>query len=97
MGDFGFEGSDEEDALDDEELATLRDAGVLATVKSKGKSRRKSTGSASKHVIFVSNENEGEQRVSKDNTVILSPCSSKLPTASITVHISADKSITNPR
>jgi hypothetical protein len=60
MGNDGLRGSDEEDALDAEELDVLRAAGVLPPVRSKGNRGRKSTGSNSKHVVFVSNDEEGE-------------------------------------
>ena len=53
------DGSNGEDALDHEELEVLRAAGVLPPTKSKGKGRRKSTNS-SKHVVFVSNDEEGQ-------------------------------------
>lgn len=53
-------GSNEEDVLDDEELEVLQAASVLPTAKSKEKGRWKYSGSSSKHVVFVSNEEEGD-------------------------------------
>ena len=60
-------GDNEEYELDDEDLAVLREAGVLPPATSKGKGR-KSTGRTLKHVIFVSSDKEGEHYVSRDKS-----------------------------
>ncbi|KIJ29335.1 hypothetical protein M422DRAFT_214984 [Sphaerobolus stellatus SS14] len=63
-GKIAGEGGEEdgENALDDEDIQVLQDAGVFATgsSKNKGKAHRKSTDSKPKHVIFVSSADEAQ-------------------------------------
>ncbi|KAF8578992.1 u3 small nucleolar RNA-associated protein 11 [Ramaria rubella] len=70
-------GIEVEGTLDDEDLEVLRTAGILSSTKAKGdKQRRKSSRTKSRHIVFVSHEDE--------------LCSYKLPQNSKSPHTPRD-------